>query len=124
MTDREKLIELIKTAKTKERCDFLFADIDDAIDMPSGDEYLADHLIANGVVISKMETLATDNNVGSKWIPVTEMLPDAWVDVLSCDRNKNLTVDCVDKKGKWYSEYEDLEEVTHWMHLPEPPKGE
>lgn len=59
-----------------------------------------------------------------KWIPVTERLPDAWVDVLSCDRNKNLTVDCVDEKGKWYSEYKDLEEVTHWMPLPEPPKGE
>jgi hypothetical protein len=53
-----------------------------------------------------------------KWIPVTERLPEAWVDVLSCDRNKNLTVDCVDKKGKWYSEYKNLEEVTHWMPLP------
>lgn len=31
---------------------------------------IADHLIANGV------TLAEDNNVLSKWIPVTERLPD------------------------------------------------
>jgi hypothetical protein len=74
--------------------------------------------------IGKTPAIAIDNNVGHKWIPVTERLPDAWVDVLSCDRNKNLTVDCVDKKGKWYSEYTDLEEVTHWMPLPEPPKGE
>lgn len=74
-------------------------------------ERYADHMIANGVTIQK-------------WIPVTERLPDAWVDVLSCDRNKNLTVDCVDKKGKWYSEYKDLEEVTHWVPLPQPPKGE
>lgn len=71
-----------------------------------------------------LEMLKNPNNVGSKWISVGDRLPDAWVDVLSCDRNKNLTVDCVDKKGKWYSEYADLEEVTHWMPLPEPPKGE
>lgn len=31
----------------------------------------ANHLIANGV------TFETDNNVGSKWIPVTDRLPDA-----------------------------------------------
>jgi hypothetical protein len=99
---REKLIELLRDVQY----------------LGGLEEKVADHLIANGVTIAK------DNNVPSKWIPVTERLPDAWVDVLSCDINKNLTVDCVDEKGKWYSEYTDLEEVTHWMPLPEPPKGE
>ena len=52
MSNREKLIELMEEA--------YFCSI----------ESLADHLIANGV------TFATDNNVGGKWIPVTEMLPE------------------------------------------------
>lgn len=41
-------------------------------------EVIADHLIANGV------TFATDNNVGSRWIPVTERLPESGVHVLLC----------------------------------------
>ena len=48
---REKLIELIQTAKSKKQYDFLFGNIDDAIDMKSDEEYIADHLIANGVTI-------------------------------------------------------------------------
>lgn len=56
MADREKLIELLG----------------DKLIFGRGILYeVADHLIANGVVISKMETttFATDNHVGGKWIP-------------------------------------------------------
>ena len=108
---REKLIELLNSQK----CPWLAGNVECHTNC---NNCMADHLIAKGV------TFAKDNNVPSKWIPVTERLPDAWVDVLSCDRNKNLTVDCVDKNGKWYSEYTDLEEVTHWMPLPEAPKDQ
>ena len=48
---REKLIEFIQAAKSRKQYDFLFGNIDDAIDMKSDDEYIADHLIANGVTI-------------------------------------------------------------------------
>ena len=51
MTDRERLIELIKAAKTKESFDTIFADVDTLIDMPHGEEYLADYLLANGVIV-------------------------------------------------------------------------
>ena len=51
MTDRDRLIELIKAAKTKESFDTIFADIDTLIDMPHGEEYLAEHLLANGVIV-------------------------------------------------------------------------
>ena len=50
---REKLIELLREAKTKEQHDFLFADIDTAMDMPKGDEYVAEHLIAHGVTVKE-----------------------------------------------------------------------
>ena len=51
MTDRELLIELIKNAKEQEKYDLLFADMDTAIDMVHGEEYLADYLLANGVIV-------------------------------------------------------------------------
>jgi hypothetical protein len=56
-------------------------------------ENIADNLIANGVIISKTETVATDNNVGHKWIPVTERLPESGVHVLvACEmRGKYLS---------------------------------
>ena len=43
--------EIIKAAKTKESFDTIFADIDTLIDMPHGEEYLADYLLANGVIV-------------------------------------------------------------------------
>ena len=60
---REKMIELIQTAKSKKQYDFLFGNIDDAIDMKSDSEYIADHLIANGVTVQE-------------WISVKDRLPE------------------------------------------------
>lgn len=48
---RNKMIELIREAKGTFRIEEMYADIDSIIDMPSEDEYIADHLIANGVTI-------------------------------------------------------------------------
>ena len=116
MTDREKLIALLE----KDDCPLL---------MVFGENMggLADHLLANGV------TFATDNNVGGKWIPVTERRPELHTKVLCCGV----------KGGRFIAElstwgngdlYWDKKNgngspaVTHWMPLPEPPadmrKGE
>lgn len=62
-----------------------------------------------------------------KWIPVTERLPESGKEsVLIALRWGEVDIGwCED--GRWRSEfvneYEDGE-VTHWMPLPEPPKGE
>ena len=57
MTDRERLIDLIKKSEKQELLDFFTADLDEAIDMSGGTqfngsvEYLANYLIEHGVIV-------------------------------------------------------------------------
>jgi hypothetical protein len=121
---REKLIDLLKQANDELRLR--------AGCSTWGD--FADHLIANGVIISKMETVATDNN---KWISVKDRLPEDGENVLVY--NDDNSEDFIPyftgyfHGGMWYSSYALYEEenflevpsiVTHWMPLPEPPKDQ
>ena len=76
---------------------------------------IADYLIANGVTVQE-------------WISVKDRLPEENTEVLIyCKTNSGKEVFFVDKicyfRGLpiwqvW------SEKVTHWMPLPEPPKGE
>lgn len=99
---REKLIELL-------------------MDMPFGNstyeaeerhmEATADYLIANGVTIQQ-------------WIPVAERLPEEMDKVLAIAEGVRITA--VLKSGTWLSSWNhDVVEakVTHWMPLPEAPRG-
>lgn len=90
-------------------------------------EVIADGLIANGVTVQK-------------WIPVTERLPED--DLLNDSKVKTIKVlvsyktsmgvpvvrTQIRKKGRRYHRDEwswaKFEPITHWMPLPEPPKGE
>lgn len=97
-------------------------------------ERLADHLISNGVTVQGDEL---PTNCKQLWIPVTERLPETCgYPVLMVAVNKYGQKKIV----KGFTSYEcpvefctnekeyDLcwhcWEVTHWMPLPEPPKGE
>jgi hypothetical protein len=73
---------------------------------------VADHLIANGVTIQK-------------WIPVSERLPEEFQRVLICGAYKFLAVGRV-MNGRWVISWnnDEAKSVTHWMPLPEPPKGD
>ena len=138
MTDRETLVALIKEAD----CSSLtYGECSRCKYGCKGDcsyQFLADHLIANGV------TFATDNHVGGKWIPVTERLPEedgsylcfsqycgsGWCAVrgFAKDGRKKDEYDFQRRwKNVWYdydSEYGYcvIDSITHWMPLPEPPK--
>lgn len=107
---REKLIELLQSAP---------ADI-----MGNhGVGALADHLIANGV------TFATDNNVGDKWIPVTERLPDEFEQSLCVVLRPINGGKYVREFRVLWCDYDHLWNcegliVTHWMPMPDIPKGE
>ena len=150
---REKLIELIASKV----CDTYSEACEEWLPHDCGKCYannchiaeIADHLIANGVVVSKMETatIATDNPVGdkltptakdtnvpSKWIPVTERLPDRDGQYL-CNYHfgehramtftRVLDYYATDKVPHFQHTLGDITmKVTHWMPLPAPPKGE
>ena len=94
---REKLIELLMQAKigwTKAE--------------------LADHLIANGVTFT------------TEWIPVTERLPENKGNYLGFTGSTSM-VGYYKGNGMWWIWLKDIEGenlFTHWMPLPEPPKGE
>ena len=76
---------------------------------------IADHLIANGVTISNLET------VNKEWIPVTERLPEENKFVLA-NRQGVSSVEFRCGCGWSYDHFTKFP-VTHWMPLPEPPRG-
>ena len=57
-----------------------------------------------------------------EWISVKERLPKKHETVLVCSRGKNnsvISIDCLCSSGKWYDQDDD---VTHWMPIPQPPQ--
>lgn len=122
MADKEKLIEAVGSFKFPiESCGCA---IGEYIVPYSIQEPLVDHLIANSVVISNSET-------ATKWIPVTERLPKAFRAVLAyCPNGGNIYEVYLNTRSEWHFFDETVagavlqNAVTHWMPLPEPPKGE
>ena len=108
---REKLVELFDLAArvcNKTNCDKCryFTE-------PScTDQLTVDILIHNGVTVQE-------------WIPVTERLPEKSGEYLTyCGDYDGVCVlyyEVLKTKGKWRTRWK---EVTHWMPLPTPPKGE
>ena len=113
---------------------------------------VADHLIANGVTFATDnnvgDKLAPTEPLTNcqQWIPVTERLPEKDGQYLVYERgyiipsirvlsfaNDGRKVDkydfCREWRNVWY-QYDSewghitIDDVTHWMPLPEPPKGE
>lgn len=104
MTDREKLIKLLKSNQ-----DVLNA----AGTSATATLRLADHLIANGVTMQQ-------------WIPVAERLPGDWCPVLVVLRDIEKPLIGSYRNNAWFWEKFGTTfvngAVTHWMPLPEAPK--
>ena len=95
---KEKLIELLYTLNLPSECD---------------DEYdwMADRLIANGVTVQE-------------WIPVTERLPDKGGSYLVFSSKSKTVFTAHYWLGDRWSNRANGQFITHWMPLPEAPKGE
>ena len=111
MTDRERLLEILnKPIFPHEMVDPL--------------EAVADYLLDNGV------TFATDNNVGNKWIPVSEQFPEhfgVFIVAIKEPGKERVGKDCADFDPfakTWLPSlcWDHGYKVTHWMELPEPPQ--
>ena len=79
--------------------------------------FLADHLIANGVTVQE-------------WIPVKDMMPEAGGYVVCIAKRNPFSrfmpmVARIEKNG-WVNPITEqyISDVTHWMPIPQPPKGE
>lgn len=106
MDVREKLVELLTNSPQL-----------DVLDWTTGWEEAANYLIAHGVTVQE-------------WIPVTERLPEENEIVVGwCKDNpfSSYTFEIVSWNGKgWVFVYAQryVTNVTNWMPLPQPPKGE
>lgn len=93
---REKLVELINDCRAMEGY---------GMDLV---EKQVDHLIAHGVTVQE-------------WIPVSERLPDDGEQVLACTKHgRAFSAHC--ERGRF--RVSGSVTVTHWMPLPQEPKGE
>lgn len=77
--------------------------------------------------LAMVRSFVTDNNVGSKWIPVTERLPEMHTKVLCCGIRGGRFIAELTTWGNGNRIWDKRNgrgcpEVTHWMPLPEPPK--
>ena len=110
MDVREKLIELLTNSQQL-----------DVLDWATGLKEAANYLIAHGVTVQE-------------WIPVTERLPEERDYALCVLKGFNYGgkiqvckfVPADKFKDKPYFEHfrNGFPTVTHWMPLPQPPKGE
>jgi hypothetical protein len=82
-----------------------------------GIQIMAEYLIANGVTVQE-------------WISVKDRLPenDHWALCFMKDKSfgtfRVFQWNYIDWQWNDGSEWYDENDVTHWMPLPEPPKGE
>lgn len=103
MNVREKLIDLIIDAKRTDP------------ETGSFTEYLADHLIANGVTVQE-------------WVSASERLPQNFVSVLGymTDAGEFPPVrECYTVGNAFFfPALCDVHPVSHWCEMPQPPKGD
>ena len=113
MDVREKLVELLTEFYG---CDPMYYDVDALA--------IAQHLTTHGVTVQE-------------WVSVDDMMPDSCgFPCLLCGKNsfgqirvfEGFTGYMEHGKFEWHSNQKDIDidvwKITHWMPMPQPPKGE
>ena len=121
MDIREKLVELLRNAKAAMKSENLSCDI-------ARNMFVVDFMMDNGVTVQE-------------WISVDDRLPERPPDRADEQGRSWFTpdIDCIVYDGKsvfaanycsqnkcfWYADtLHPLKNITHWMEMPHPPKGE
>ena len=114
MDVREKLVDLIIDAKRTDPETGSFA------------EYLADHLIANGVTVQEWISVKDrlPDNKEHDWVLAQVVEDNGYMHIPKVMEYRQLRNDWFEETYGWLSEHNGLFSVTHWMPLPNPPKGE
>ena len=105
MDVREKLVELLTEFYG---CDPMYYGVDALA--------IAQHLITHGVTVQE-------------WIPVKDRLPEIGRSVIAYNAPAKCAAEAMYKgegrflQFRWSARLQE-HEVTHWMPLPQPPKGE
>ena len=69
-----------------------------------------------------IDALEKENGVTvQEWISVKDRLPEPTYCVLVVGAYSEMAIDALGTGGEWMGMVED---ITHWMPLPKPPKGE
>ena len=92
---------------------------------PEWDGHTADEVIRR---IALLGTDGTDSNISTKWISVKDRLPEFCVAVLAYAKyyvSVRYEPTVVRWTGDYWCDATGIRmQVTHWMPLPQPPKGE
>ena len=92
-----------------------------------GYEESADHLIANGVTLDNQIASSSKQLASNEWISVKDRLPESRDFVLGyMIFGEYRTLKWKNDTQRWDGLllYYSMDFVTHWMPLPQPPKGE
>ena len=110
MDVREKLVELLQNAKSAMKSENLSCDI-------ARNMFVVDFMMANGVTVQE-------------WISVKDRLPEDGEYVVCIAKRNPFSrfmpmVARIEKNG-WANPITEqyISEVTHWIPMPQPPKGE
>ena len=114
MDVREKLLDLIIDAKRTDPETGSFA------------EYLADYLISNGVTVQEWISVKDrlPDNKEHDWVLAQVVEDNGYMHIPKVMEYRQLRNDWFEETYGWLSEHNGLFSVTHWMPLPNPPKGE
>ena len=118
---REKLIELLQNF-----ADGTYYSNGTIVDGTKVDD-VADHLIANGVTVQDSKVVEIDQF--KQWIPVTERLPEESDEYIAYCGDGFIAILPYSVQYKLFNTFDGngtkhAMAATHWMPLPEPPKGE
>ena len=110
MNDKEKLISLLILADPNPyTCESESGSCELTTCTECRARSTADHLIANGVTVQE-------------WISVNDRLPEQGEEAICIAADGDMMIGKYTEWGWMFPCY--FEDLTHWMPIPEPPKGE